>query len=363
MIMKRIGVVIIWIMLAHCSGEQSQAILPTEKTIELDIVKKRSFNLSNGKILIGRLESPMFIKEIDGEKKYLFYDSGLNNIIISDTTGLIKTNFGGVGSGPNEFRHITSFGTAEDHVIVYDASLDVVKKFDFEGILIDSYLGLLEDKLWVRSNRLYEYNSKLIIGVQESEKSSSKNHWDSKTIALYDLKGNFQSLMGKYDPTLIGSGLLYNYANIVFDTKEGMIYTVHRTSPYIQKFDIESGELVHRFGFISDNFRISDERPNAGDPRVVKNKINIQFSFVGDPFITKDYFLFYFFSFTEEAFELRDQNALINFLQVFKKNGEYVGDIELPFYPLGANENNEIFLLEIDSSSSIKIGVYEFTIQ
>ncbi len=337
------------------SKDNLQSSVKNQKTLELK--KIRDFVLKPGESRIGKIEAPMLVYESASDKKLVFYDTGLNQIIISDSTGTVVSVFGGVGSGPEEFRHISSFGLDGNIIIVYDSVLDMVKKFNMDGDFLESYQGLLDDGIWIRSNRLYTYDGNIYFGIQESGKSNENDHWLSRTIAVYNKNGDLKKLIGEFDPSLENSGLLYNYVNITM-SEDGSIYTTHRTSPYIQKFN-SSGEKLSRLDVFPKYFKTSDERPHPTAPREVKNRINMKYSFVGDSFVSEDYFLFYYFNFTEEAFKLRNPNDLENYIQVYNRNDKYLGDIKLPYYPIGFDNKNLLYLLEDDNSNNLKIGLYE----
>jgi|SRR5690554_4465197 len=344
-----------------CNGkkEETKTSGITEiKEVNPKLRKTREFVLKSDEFNIGVIEPPTLIFEKNGETKLFFRDTGLNQVLISDSMGAIQQAIGKSGDGPKEFRHLTSIGMDEDTLIVYDAVLDMVKKFNLERELINSYQGLLADRVWLRSKRLFLYKDKLVYGIQEADKSSSNNHWESKTIAIYDRAGNLEKLMGEYDPDLIKSHRLYNYSNDLV-INNGFAYTTHRTSPTIQKFDLDTGKKISRFGVLSKNYKVSDERPNVTDPREVKNKINVKFSFVGNSFVTDDYFAFYFFNFTEKYFELRNPNDQEHFLNLYNNKEEFVGEITLPFQPIAMDNNNRLYLLEDDNPDNVLIGVYE----
>ncbi len=344
-----------------CNGQietEKPPILKKTKEGSLELLKVREFVLTSDEFNIGVIEPPTLILERNGDMKILFRDTGLNQILIADSTGFVHQAIGKAGDGPKEFRHITSFGVDNDTIVVRDGVLDMVKKFDFDGELVNSYQGILKDKLWGRSKLVYFEHGKLILGVQEAEKSSASNHWESRTIAIYDRLGNLDRLFGEYDSSLIKSHELYNALNSIL-VHEGFIYTTHRTSPIIQKFDLETGERVSRFGVLSKNYKVSDERPNVTDPREVKNKINVKFSAVGQSFITNDYFAFYFHRLTEKYFELRNPNDQEHFLNLFDNREEFIGEIALPFQPMAMDSSNKLYLLEDDNPDNVLIGVYE----
>lgn len=362
--MQKFFFVLLSLSFIGCNSEKDELVRDKARTEESNILmveKIREFNISPGKEQIGKLESPMLIFEEDGKKNFIFYDLGLNQVLITDTSGVVLEAIGQKGAGPKEFRHISSFGLKDTLVIVYDGVLDLIKKFDFHGKLVDSYQGILEDNLWVRSNRLFSIGDTLLFGIQEAEKSATSNHWLSSTIASYDNNGNLLNLIGSYDPSLEGAHILYNFPNVLLGN-DGVIYTTHRTSYTVQKFSVRTGERISRFGTKTENFKVSDERPKVTDSREVKNKINLKYSFVGDSFVSKNYFGLYFFNFTEEYWQLRNPNDKENFLHLYDIDDNFLGEIALPFFPLGMDSESRLYLLEDDNPDHPKIGVYEIKI-
>ena len=325
----------------------------------IELKKTGEFILFGENVTLGRIETPAIVIERQGTKKIVFYDAAQNQILIADTTGLISQTIGSVGSGPEEFRHITSFGIDKDTIIVLDSSLDLVKKFTIDGTLIGIHESMVaKDNLWPRSNRLFVSNGHYYFGIQEAEISNENNHWKSKIIAKYTKNGTLVDKFGSYHPSLIGSGLLYNYANLL-QRNDGDFYTTHRTSYQIQRFSGTNGTLVSSFGVVSPYFKQSDERPSIYDNREEKNKINVRFSFVDDAFVSQNYLAFHFFNFTKEYWITRDPNDQENFFQIYDLNDEYIGDIVLPYYPLSMDNDNIIYLLEDDNPDQFKVGMYE----
>lgn len=350
-------------LLLHGFGYNGQKVkrnnLPTTGIEEgLKLQKIKEFVLEHNGFKIGSIEPPMLVYAKDDNVNFILYDRVLAQLLVTDTSGTILQTIGKIGDGPDGLRHILSFGVDADTLVVYDGVHEMIKKFNLEGELTKSYEGFSKDGVWGRSKRLFSYNDNLIFGVQEQNKSYARNHWESKTIAIYDREGNLERLMGEYDPDLVNSYEFYNYSNDIV-AHNGFVYTTHRTSPTIQKFDLDTGKKVSRFGVLSKNFKVSNERPNATDSRDVKNKIITKFSIVGNSYVTDDYFAFYFFRFTEKYFELRDPNDQEHYLNLYNNKEEFVGEISLPFQLIAMDNNNRLYLLEDDNPDNVVIGVYE----
>lgn len=355
----KIILLLLIIILIGCTDKsepqlESHAKVYTTKDTRLS--KVRDFVLKVADSEIGRIEPPILISEDEG--KLFYYDLGLSQIIVSDTLGNIISKFGRKGRGPKEFLHITSYGIDKDTIYVYDGNLGKFKKFTLNGELLDIFDGPIKDNLWFRSNRIYVDENKLFFGIQEAKYSSASNHWKSRTVAEYTKDGKFISLFGDYDPDLEGSSRLYKYANMVYDNADNFMYTVHRTSKDIQKYNLNTKEIISRFSNPqSTNFLVADRAPDEYDSRVDRNRLNLSQSFVGDPFVSEDYFVFYFFNFTEEYWETRDQSTKHHFLQFFDKQDNFLFELEVPYYPLGMAGNN-LLLVENDNPDNFRIGVY-----
>jgi len=244
---------------------------------------------------------------------------------------------------------------------VYDSSQDFFKKFSVNGELLWIEKGLLKDGLWIRSDRIISYNNHMYLGVQES---GAGIDWKSRTIVMYNGDGQLSSTFGAYDPDLKGGKnkeLYINLNSISLDPAGSKIFTTHRTSPYIQTFDANTGDQISRFGFVSDHFKISNDKPSISDPRPIRRKKNLKQSFVGESFVSNTYFFFHHFHWTEEFWQLQDPNAKPHFLNVFQKDKPhaFLGEIALPYMPLYISTNNEAYLLENDNPENFTIGVYK----
>jgi len=342
-----------------CTDPKDTSTEYVHRLIELNKVDE--FVLSGDGITIGRIETPAIVTQRNEGKRIIFYDTALNQILVADTSGNLLHSMGSVGSGPEEFRNINSFGIDADTIIVNDASLDLVKKFTFDGELIGMHEAMAKDNIWHRSNRLFAYQGHYYYGTQEADKSQPNNHWESGIIAKYKKNGELVEVFGSYHPSLIKTSRLYNYANLL-QRKDGDFYTTHRTSFQIQRFSGKTGELVSSFGVKSPYFKISKERPRVTDTREVKNKMNTAFSFVDDAFVSKTYLAFHFFNFTTEYWLSRNPNEKENYFQIYDLSDNYIGDIVLPFYPLSMDDDSKIYLLEDDNPDNYTIGVYEMVL-
>lgn len=333
-------------------------LLYQEASSLITIQPTSKFTIQANNLLIGKIESPVLIHEKTGD--LIYYDSIMNQILVTDSKGKLKTFFGRKGSGPKEFRHITSFGVYQDTIYVLDANLDMIKQFNTNGILLNEYRALTKDKLWARSNRLYIHKDYVYAGVQQAEFSSSNNHWKSKIIAKYDLNGNLIGIFGDYDPTLENSSRLYKNGNITLDPKNELFYTTHRTSPYINVYDLNTQGKIARFSAISKFFNITKEEARMNDSREVRDQKILNMSAVRDHFITDDYFIFYFYNFTQDFWDTRNNEDLIFYIQVFDKESfKFLGEINLPHELLGVNNNDELLLIEDENPDNFTIGTYE----
>lgn len=359
------NIVIILILLAGCNEDLKHSQDRSSDT-RLELKKIDDFTIGTDIVMLDRvLDIPVISPD---ESLMAWVNSDKNEIVVTDRRGNIVSRFGKKGRGSEEFINISAIGFEDNSsIIVYDSSQDFLKKFSIDGKLLKIENGLLEDQLWIRSHRIIVHDSNVYIGVQESG-SNPRENWKSKTIAKYNNSDvRLSSLFGSYDPDLRGGDqVLYIYVNsITFDPSDSKIFTTHRTLPYIQTFDVKTGERLSRFGFVSDHFKISDDKPRISDPRPVKNEKNLKQSFVGKGFVSDEYFFFHHFHWTEGYWRLRDPNLKRHFFNVFQKDKPhaFLGEIALPFTPMYVSSDNQVYLLENDNPEKFTIGIYELSIE
>ncbi len=203
----------------------------------------------------------------------------------------------------------------------------------------------------------------MYLGIQETDKASDDNYWQSNIIAEYNLNGELLKKFGAFDLAYFESDQdrLYKYPNIHFDRHTGSIYTTHRIHPFVNLFDPETREHKGRFGIKSVNFSEPVEPARLSDPMHIRRKKNLEQSGIGESFTSDNYFFLNFFNMSEDFYTLQDPNLKEHFFNIFQKELPYafLGEVPLEYTPLGVTSDNRVFLLEDDNPDNFKIGIYE----
>jgi DNA-binding beta-propeller fold protein YncE len=99
------------------------------ETVTVDVVPVREFIIEpTESVSIDRVQNhAAFNKRGD---KIAWINSDKNEVFVTDNDGNHLFNFGSTGRGPEEFLEVFSIGfDLEENVVVYDAKLDLFKKF------------------------------------------------------------------------------------------------------------------------------------------------------------------------------------------------------------------------------------------
>lgn len=291
-----------------------------------------------------------------------FINDETNEVFVLDTDGEFIGKVGQDGTGPDELSRVSSFGfDDQNNILIYDGRQDFFKKFSLNGDLRSIQDGILEDGLWIRSQKLFIVNDHAYLGIEEAADYGG-GFWNYSTMAKYDIDGRLVNTFGDYDPTLIGTGPIYKYANILVDGNT--VFTTHRTSPYVQVYELEDTNRAGHFGMQSENFLITDNEVEITDSREIRNEKNLHQSFVGENFTTEELYFFYFFNNSEEFWNTHDPNKRSHFLAVYKKTQpyEYLGELKLPHAPLMITSDNIIFLLKDDDPDNFIVSKYEINL-
>ena len=362
--MKRATYLLFLSLLVYCTSKDNSSTNYVEdrsKKISVEFIKKGSFSISDSTTIIGEIEHPAIIDE--ERDLFIFRDSKLNQIVIADLDGKINARLGKKGRGPKDFQEIGPFGVDKNgNIYAYNVQTASYKIFNTDGEHIKNFSGLLDKGLWVRSSRLFFENSHIYVGIAEANKNP---YWESQTIAEFNQSGKIINIFGEYDPSLINTSVFQKHPNLVYDSDEKLFYTTHTSSNFIQVYDLENKKRIHRFGFRTENFRISNDEIKMSDPLEVRYKKHLKESSVGSSFITSNYFVFYFKNFTEKYWDTWDPNVNDHHFYIYDKNNNYafLGEIKLPFQPLVVDKKEQVYLLEDDNPSRPLIGIYEITIK
>lgn len=337
--------------------DTSDFVKDRSANFDLELVKQRTFEISDSLRGIGEIEHPAIV---DVERNlFIFRDTKLNQIIVTDLEGKINARMGEQGRGPRGFIEMGPFGLDEDgKIFVYALRAATYRYFDVQGRHLGNFDGLLDEGIWTRSSRLFFEGKSIFVGIAEANKNP---FWESKTVAEFDTSGKAKKLFGAFDPSLVGLGPFQKQPSLVYDKAEKRFYTTHTSSPFIQVYDYRTKERVERFGFRTQNFRVTDDEIVRSDPLEVRHKKHLKESSVASSFVTPEYFFFYFRNFTERYWDTWNPNDNQHHLYIYDKHDDYafLGEIKLPFHLLVVDSQNRVYLLEDDNPLKPVIGVYE----
>ncbi|MEX0662758.1 MAG: 6-bladed beta-propeller [Balneolaceae bacterium] len=347
-------------LITSCQNESNKINTNEVNNFEIAIVD--SFKISNSEDLI--LDKVRDIPVLNhDETKIAWINEDRWEVFITNLNGDYITSFGSTGSGPEEFQEIAALGFDQnDNIVVFDVLLDKFKIFNLDGELMHLFEGTLEDDLWVRSRRIYIDEESIYLGIQESDKASESNHWKSATIAEYSLTdGRFKRAFGEFDPSLSGSSRLYNDANIVTDKGHGLIFTTHRTSPYIQAIDIKTGEVTKRFGVQTENFNYAEDAARIEDPMHVRHEKNLHQSFTGESFTSNEFFYHQHYRINDDVLRFGDPFHKTPYLNIYSIKGsfQFIAEVKLDYSPLFVTSEGKIYLLKDNDPENFTVNVYE----
>lgn len=347
--------------LFSCTWKENRAVqnddLLNGKNLKFEKVSE--FIISSPDLTLNNVRQIAIVNFDNSKVAWINEDS--NEIFITDLNGEFISKFGSRGSGPEEFGRISSYGfTEDDNIIVYDSSQDYLKLFNLNGDLLQVHQGLLKDGLFIRGYRIFTDGNHYYFGIQESGVSPSV-HWQSSIIAKYDKEGNLVKTFGEYDPELVNTDALYKYVNINFDNHSNRFFTTHRTYPKIQSIPLNQERSNSSLGFVSEHFKVSDDPARLADPMHIRREKNVKQSFVGDSFLTDDYYLFHFFNWPAEYYLKRDPNLRSHFFNVYEREypHAYLGELKLDHPPLFTISNGRIYKLVNEDPENFTIAVYE----
>lgn len=337
-----------------------------DKSDNVEIIKKWIYGFSiepTPDIHIDRASDVVAFNS--SEDKMAWINQDKNQVFVTDTTGAHLFHFGSRGQGPEEFLEISGIGFNEnDEIIVFDAKQNMFKNFGDDGILKSVNSGFIEDGISLMSRRLHYHNDMLISAVIDMQYASPNSFWHSDTAAIFDEEYNFVKSFGTYDSTLIESSYLYTFPIVTVDKEQNALFISHRKIPFIQVYELDSGERIGRFGMRSPSFKMPDDEADISDPLHLRRQKNLNQSFVEENFISEDYFFFHFANANEDLLNYGDIFMRDSYLNIFEKNEPYnfLGEVALQSIPLYISDNNRVFVLSDDNPDNFQIEVYEINV-
>ena|SRR6056297_2830270 len=355
-------------MFSNCNSADNRVELSSSenisKTTSIELSHIRDFYIEpTSEVTIDRVHNiALFNQQGD---KIAWINSDKNQVFVTDTIGTHLFNFGSTGRGPKEFLEIFSVGfDSENNVIVYDAKLDLFKKFNSSGVFVVTYAGIRDHGIFASSRKLLFDDGHLYISVMEMEKSNDKNFWKSKTIAKLDQNFELVELVGQFDPQLNGTTFLYKYPMVTIDPGNENIYTTHRTLPFIQVFGINDLRYKDRFGLTSSSFKNAEESALRSDPIHVRRQKNLNQSFVEESFVSGEFFFLQHSTYSADVITYGDTFLRQPYLNVFEKNHphRFLGEMKMESIPIHITNENQIYLLKDNNPDNFTVEVYDLVI-
>ena len=179
-----------------------------------------SFLLNPGEQLIGRFREKMHVTD----ELLLFIENRDQQIWMFDHSGELVGIIGGRGRGPEEFTQISGvFVDEKNRIIVTDGRQNLVKIFDLNGELINTFSLFDDEELYISSRDIHVHDDILYLQVAEAEYLAEIHK--SRLIARYDLSGAFIDLIGRTDPSIEESN------HYLFSTQDTDYYEYFGTMP------------------------------------------------------------------------------------------------------------------------------------
>ncbi len=328
-----------------------------KKTIDLKQVD--NIILDPGNHLFGRFREGLRVNH-KGDM-LSFADDENQRIYIFDHNGKLINFVGRKGSGPEEFLQISGYFVDGDRVIIVDESQFIVKIFDIDGVLLNSFKLFDKQNLFINSRDIFVQGNTLYLQILEAGKFQNKA--DSKLLAEYDLSnGEFKGLIGHYEPGIKHSNHYLSFHNFDIDTTRGIVLSTLVSSPNVQIFDLKTSEKLHHFTYDNPYWSERVEKIEAGMPRQEIMRKATGTSYTIDVFTTDSLILTHMQTLTSEWMKTSDYLSKENYLAVYNHDGsEYVGSIPLPG-SLGDVHDQKLYIIENFNPDNFKIGVYEIEI-
>jgi len=364
-----ISISVMIFLFSNCKFADSK--IPIEKSadisekVDINLIPIHEFTIEpTDEVSIDRVQDiAVFNRQ---ENKTAWVNRDKNEVFVTDIDGNHLYNFGSTGEGPEEFLEIFSIGfDSHDNIIVYDAKLDLFKKFEDPGILIESYDGVLDHDIFTYSRKLLYSDENLYLAVMETDKANQNQFWKSSTIGKFDHNHQLVDLFGSYDPEIISTTFLYKFPMLILDTNYDNIYSTHRTHPFVLSYDLSENTTFDRFGIISSSFLVSENEATPNDPVHIRRQKNLSQSFVEESFVSEQYFFLQHSTYSEDTITYGDTFLRQSFLNVFEKNEPYrfLGEIELNSIPIYITSKNQIYVLKDNDPDNFTVGLYEITVE
>ncbi|MCH8557126.1 MAG: 6-bladed beta-propeller [Balneolia bacterium] len=349
----RLASYLLFFIIIGCSKEQvshNEVTLVLEKVDVLTIEPKNPLTL--GRIMgitpVAPDQSRFLVKN---------HNNSIVNVFARDGEHLYQ--FGEPGRGPEELERIFMSGFDDElNVLIWDAGQDLLKFFDSNGDFIQADEAFISRGIWSREHLLHFTESGWILPME----TPGAQLWDDReSVALFNEDFSEQTTAGGWDPFYKESSTILQHPLLTFDRETNYIWVVHRTSPSIRILDT-SFNKVQRLSHASSNFSRADQDILMEFGIQERQQALSNISLVMQPYLTDDYFIFYFVNQTEEVFQTLDSDDAGIFAAVYDKHSfDYVGEITLPGMLTGVIDSKLMVLLN-DDPDDFTIGLYEIDV-
>jgi hypothetical protein len=346
-----------------CSGSSEEVEEFQESGVNqnttISLSKIDSLVLNPHDHMIGRLRESMNVSP-SGEI-LAFVDNPRQQIYLFDNKGSLLQVIGGKGSGPAEFLQISGYFIDEkNRLIVTDESQFLVKIFDLNGELLNTFPLFDNQNLYIASRDIYVYDNILYLQIYEADQAHDVKN--SRLIGRYHITGEFMDLIGRYDPLVENSNHYLVGHNFTIDESENILISGFETAYRVQVFDIPERDPRDYFGRQPTYWNVLDERIEPGMPREVIMSRTVGKSYNLGVFYTEDLFLHHFQNMTESWYQSSDYGEKLNFLSIYNRdNLNYSGSIEINGF-LGSVTNGKLYIIEDFNPDHFTIGIYEISL-
>lgn len=325
----------------------------------INLKQVETITLDAGNHLFGKFRESL---RVDSSGEILsFADDENQRIYLFNYNGDLINIVGGKGSGPEEFLKISGYFVDNNRVIVVDESQYLVKIFDIDGNLLNSFKLFDKQNLFINSRDIFVRWDTLYLQILEAGKFQEKA--GSKLLAKYNLSnGELVGLIGQYEPGIKHSNHYLSFHNFDIDTTRGIVLSALVSSPNIQIFDLKTSERLHHFTYDIPYWSERVEKIEPGMPRQEIMRRATGTSYMLDVWATDSLILTHMQTLTSEWMKISDYLSKENYLAIYNRDGsEYVGSIPLPG-SLGDVHEEKLYIIKDFNPDNFKIGVYEIEI-
>ncbi|MDR9416640.1 MAG: 6-bladed beta-propeller [Gracilimonas sp.] len=315
-----------------------------------------SITLAHSEPLFGKFYEKFKITK-DG-KYWVFADKMREKIFVFTNKGKFVNTIGKSGQGPEGIERIAGYDiNSKNEIFIYDSSQRMLKVFSINGELLKSNNFLDQVTFGITPMEMYWYQDKILATIIENSYMFDPSN--SKLLAKIDTKGRIDTLFGSFD-SFIKQNNSYSFFNkMMIDTVQGTVYTNLVSSPFFQKFDLDTYERTQYLGEKFEKFRLPDREINANVSIQEINKRLENTTHVVSIYLINDYLVQHYQNLTKEWFQTTDYSMKENFLIVYEReNYDLISEIDTD-YTLGAVHDNKLYFIEDFNPDNYTIGIYE----